>query len=336
MTANRIDAAELNNRINLLLLAEQDTALRKKTANEYSGPCPFCGGDDRFSVQSSRWLCRHCTEGKWRDGIDYAMRRGNLSFVEVARHYLGNDLPRMDEAVMAEREARRKAEQAASDERIRRITASLTTAEIWRAFHLRLTDDSRGWWAAQGIPAEWQDALELGYTADKQYQSDGEEHHSPAYTIPYFHGGQGGRVLRTLQYRLVNPSRPNDRYRFEHGLPAAFYEVEPLAPLAETAIICEGAKKAMVCRIYSARQSSVFGIPSKTTTAGIAEHVKACGRVYVILDPDGEREAHKLAASIGKAARVVRLHVKLDDGILRYGLDRSALQAAVRWAERVQ
>ena len=43
------------------------------------GPCPFCGGFDRFSVQPNhpeggRWYCRQCGENKWHDTIDFVMR----------------------------------------------------------------------------------------------------------------------------------------------------------------------------------------------------------------------------------------------------------------------
>jgi DNA primase len=53
---------------------------------ELAGPCPFCGGQDRFRVQPANniWLCRNCTGGKWRDVIDYVARRDNLSIAQAA------------------------------------------------------------------------------------------------------------------------------------------------------------------------------------------------------------------------------------------------------------
>jgi DNA primase len=53
--------------------------LRRKAnsgGGEYAGPCPFCGGKDRFRVQPNmhRWLCRYCTNGKWQDVIAFAQR----------------------------------------------------------------------------------------------------------------------------------------------------------------------------------------------------------------------------------------------------------------------
>lgn len=49
--------------MNLLQLAQNRIAdLKKKTANEWAGPCPECGGTDRFLVWTHRqaWHCRGC------------------------------------------------------------------------------------------------------------------------------------------------------------------------------------------------------------------------------------------------------------------------------------
>ncbi|MCP4541803.1 MAG: hypothetical protein GY832_32125 [Chloroflexi bacterium] len=55
--------------IDLLALVGEDTQL-KKTGNmnngAWSGPCPFCGGRDRFNVWphhpkgNGQWWCRGC------------------------------------------------------------------------------------------------------------------------------------------------------------------------------------------------------------------------------------------------------------------------------------
>lgn len=75
-----------------LALAEQYTTLRRKDSKEYCGPCPVCKqGKDCFSVQpeARRWLCRKCTEGKWRDVI--ALYRGitGATFAEAVTALTG-------------------------------------------------------------------------------------------------------------------------------------------------------------------------------------------------------------------------------------------------------
>ncbi len=91
-----IDLTDVKQRADLLSLSNNDTFLKKVASSgggEWAGPCPFCGGKDRFRVQpyQQRWLCRGCTEGKWRDVIEYVSRRFHLDthnwldLVEICR-----------------------------------------------------------------------------------------------------------------------------------------------------------------------------------------------------------------------------------------------------------
>ena len=88
---------EARQRVDLYTIANCDK-LNRKTAREFSGACPFCGGDDRFNVQPSyetggRWLCRDCTGGVWKDGIELMMRLDNISFPVAVRRILGEPEP---------------------------------------------------------------------------------------------------------------------------------------------------------------------------------------------------------------------------------------------------
>lgn len=79
--------------MDLLTLAEVDTTL-KKSGNWWIGPCPFCGGRDRFNLtlgtDGYRWFCRHCGEGKYGDIIDYIRRRDNVGYREAKATIDGN------------------------------------------------------------------------------------------------------------------------------------------------------------------------------------------------------------------------------------------------------
>lgn len=59
----------------------------KKAGQYHVGPCPFCGGTDRFNVKTADngdlWICRQCGDGKYHDVIDFLMRRDGTSFAEV-------------------------------------------------------------------------------------------------------------------------------------------------------------------------------------------------------------------------------------------------------------
>ncbi len=76
--------------IDLADLIGNDTTLTKagKTdGGEYAGPCPFCGGKDRFRVWPApregkpRYWCRRC--GRRGDAIQYLRDRYNLTYSEA-------------------------------------------------------------------------------------------------------------------------------------------------------------------------------------------------------------------------------------------------------------
>lgn len=81
-----MNITDVNFSFDLLQLAGQDTNLRK-SGRWYIGPCPFCGGRDRFSLKHTangwRWYCRNCGDGKYHSAIDYVMRRDNIGLKDA-------------------------------------------------------------------------------------------------------------------------------------------------------------------------------------------------------------------------------------------------------------
>lgn len=79
--------------IDLIALIGPDTALHKAAritgrGVEYQGPCPFCGGTDRFRVQPDMglWWCRQCSESEhWSTAPDYVMRRDAVTFRDALK-----------------------------------------------------------------------------------------------------------------------------------------------------------------------------------------------------------------------------------------------------------
>src|ERR687886_594278 len=71
----------IKQRTDLLGLIGTNTRLKKVAmtgGGEHAGPCPFCGGRDRFRVQPARgrWWCRGCSDGpRWQDAIGYVRQR---------------------------------------------------------------------------------------------------------------------------------------------------------------------------------------------------------------------------------------------------------------------
>lgn len=70
----------------LLDLVQADSTLRKAGASKWHGPCPKCGGDDRFTVSPDKgengfWFCFGCNIGG--DAIKYEMVFHGRTFLEA-------------------------------------------------------------------------------------------------------------------------------------------------------------------------------------------------------------------------------------------------------------
>lgn len=96
-----IDKQTILERADLLDLTGHDTQLKHVASTEggeWAGPCPFCGGSDRFRVQPNRrpwglFMCRNCTGGKWQNAIDYLIKRDGCDFKTACAALAGGDLP---------------------------------------------------------------------------------------------------------------------------------------------------------------------------------------------------------------------------------------------------
>lgn len=107
------------NTVPLMDVAVRYGAQLKRTGQESIGPCPMCGGRDRFSVNPTRgaWNCRGAVGG--HDSISLAMHLGNLTFTQACEELTGRKNP-------SGRDARplSAAEQEARDNRRREAEAT--------------------------------------------------------------------------------------------------------------------------------------------------------------------------------------------------------------------
>lgn len=85
-----IDITEIKSRTNLIHLAARYTSLNGKGKEQY-GPCPLCGGEDRFHVQPAWFFCRRCHPQRG-DAIEFAKWFKNLQFFEACQ-WLGYTPP---------------------------------------------------------------------------------------------------------------------------------------------------------------------------------------------------------------------------------------------------
>lgn len=256
----------------LLAIAGHDTQLRKiaqSGGGEWSGPCPFCGGRDRFRVQPNtnpgRWLCRHCTDGKWQDVIAYIARRDNLDsssqsgLIEICKR-AGGMVPRVGHV----QEKPDIPAYSPPDEKWQRAAAEVIAecqATLWKPKYHHALDYLRG----RGLTDQTIKRFKLGYCATGDRLTFGRE-----MAGLWIHRGivipcevQG--TIWYIKTRLM-PGIPckcscgavmdspgdchtcgiNNKYRGVKGnRPAAIYNADSLAG-ADMALICEGEFDCMI------------------------------------------------------------------------------------------
>lgn len=84
-----MDIVSLKEHADLLALLSGHTQLRKKASTdggEFAGPCPFCGGRDRFRVwpAEGRWWCRWCE--RKGDAIALVQQLHGVGFLAACDH----------------------------------------------------------------------------------------------------------------------------------------------------------------------------------------------------------------------------------------------------------
>lgn len=291
--------------------------VKQHSRNEWHAECPVCGEaghsgkepPNRFVLfyegERSRGWCRKC---------DYSAFAENV--------FRDNALPALSAEEVQAMAAKSEHERQRRERELQARLSEFTTSELWMELNRRMTEENRQWWAARGIESGWQDFWKLGYRADRQ-----------AYSIPYF---DSSFHPVTIQYRLLHPEQPNDKYRWEYGLHSAPYIARPDMPIRGPVIICEGAIKAMVTHVLGTLgKMQVLAVPSKADFADIESLLERCSTVYVLLDPDAKDKARELALNIGRRARLVDLHGKADDLILDYGLGPRELRMALKYSRPI-
>lgn len=296
---------------------------RRVGRSEFHGPCPRCGGDDRFVVFTDReyphwnWWCRQChPQNGWIDELNPALRG------------------EVDENYRLEAERRRSLQEEQDKIKRKHILEKYTTTELWQELHRRMTDENYRWWSEQGVPREWVDFWQFGYEREKTFNLNGSMFTCPAYTLPKF---EFGRRFVNLDYRLIGAPPTAGKYRMIKHLPAAAFISDPTkVDLCEDEIfVVEGSKKAAVVSIRARAKKflQVIGIPSCNSWAGWDERLRdKCGRVWVIFDPDAGDWAHKFARSVGSNARIVTMPVKPDDAFVQYKMNGTMFDGILKGA----
>ena len=316
--------------------------IQYKGNDEWSSECPKCGSfghvgndwPDRFfmsdadSTGNARGQCRRCQHFEWADqDVD--------------------DPP--DPARILEQQEHRIKMQKQEALRLRAKISSLQNSAYWRGWHDGMTAVQRQLWLDAGIPESFQDRWELGYTAEYRGTAAGSPFSSPALTIPYFYPG---REAYNVQYRLLNPPKEKDKYRFAKGLTPGLWLADPDDVPSGPCLLCEGVKKAAVAYVKIVAELDYTGLtiasaPNKSPNLNSLDLIGDCDPIYILFDPDayeptrtkkGERKPPAIAGvfkylrGLKHDVRLIKLPMKLDDMLLLDGITGNTVLNAMRRA----
>ena len=283
---------------------------KHRGGNEHSSACPQCGGgrgggdlSDRFRFwerqgQSCNFWCRRC---------------GFQGFTDDNKQGTPPDPERIKQL-----EEVRQRETQKEQERLQAKIEELQRKAYWCGYHDAMIESHRQLWREAGIADEFQDYWQLGFNAEYT----GHNFTSPALTIPYF---APGWEAFTVQYRLLRPPSPSDKYRFQAGLKSGVWLADPDTKPTGPCLLVEGMKKAAVSFINLVARDNqnlcVVGVPSKSPGIDLLSIVDDCDPVYIALDPDAYKggEATRLGKMLNGRSRYVRLPAKPDDLFTDYG-----------------
>ncbi len=310
----QIEAAK---RVDLLTLAEQYTTLQRKSSREYAGPCPKCGGDDRFHVSSDWFFCRQC-HAKRGDSIEFLRwLRPDLSFSEAVAGLAAS--PSLLTAA-----AKRAPYLAPPLTRTPRHGGGLRPKRWWRQHTAAMV---RSGCAGAGLPvgawvgAAYLAAIRVGLYAGGQCPGTGGRQQASAIVFPWYAGGK----LVAVRFRFLDPpgkrkitALPGSRFA---GKLFGGQHLTSCALRHRWLAICEGETNAMSCW-QVANQTGLDVLSLGSESAKLSPKAIQVARQYrqVLLWVDRERVAQQLLSVLPGAVGIRSPGGKDANDLLRAGL----------------
>ncbi len=190
------DQIEAAKRVDMLALTERYTELRRESSGEYAGPCPKCGGSDRFHCTAEWFFCRQC-HSKRGDSIEFERWLSpGLGFAQAVGQLAGGTWPTAPVSRREPAAPRAATQPQPADWRKRAETIAADAQE-------RL-------WAAEGEPAQayllgrglephtWLQ-YGLGYRPDAAIPGTKGQQRAPAIVMPW----RSREGVYALRYRFL-------------------------------------------------------------------------------------------------------------------------------------
>ena len=292
----------------LVQLIGRYSQLRRQGPQEWAGPCPACGGEDRLRVTPTGWFCRQCKpyeENKgWYGAIDWVMWRHGLDFKQAVGFLTGVSVNNVIKDVQ------RRAPVAAQPERTEPTDEWRAEAEaIVNAGRVNLFNTNLGGAAyleRRGLePHTWQ-AFRWGWA---EYKG------RPAIVMPWY---RGGRIM-AIRYRYIEPTPDGQRLIAQSGskFGGVLYGGQAMEPGAEqtrTLVLCEGEiNAASIWQVAHETRLDVLSVGSESTRLTDAMLAHAAKYKSVIVWMDRREIAAKMREQLPAGTVAVSSPLRKDD-----------------------
>ena len=258
----------------------------KKAGRYYAGPCPFCGGRDRFTVKPSpdgdRWHCRQCGDGKYHTAIDYIMRRDNCDFKTAYRTLTGED-PEPTKTV------------ATRIPKPKSVPINLPSHEwqmqAWRlvdrASNALLLDEGkagREYLTRRGLHRGTWYANHLGFVNEMQFCDkdsnafDGKTEDRPAIVIPWFDMDSQGEIITQIHYRIIGATKDKLRTNKQPNVDAVLFGLWSVLESDTTLLLVEGEINAL--SLWQCRPRGVSVLSFGSQGGGRADVLQIIAKKY--------------------------------------------------------
>lgn len=192
MTTQQIDTEQIKTRYDMRKVAAQYVALRKASAKELEGPCPKCGGTDRFHCQANWFICRHCHPDRG-DVIEFFRWKDRLSFVAACEYLSNGEIT----AAISLREPEKKEKK--QSQQWRNYAKELSDIAYKRLHESPEAEAGRVYLTKRCLlPSTWE-AFKLGFVPAASLPGTGGKKKAPAISIPWVIGGQ----VVAIRYRFL-------------------------------------------------------------------------------------------------------------------------------------
>lgn len=304
---SRINTEAIKQAIDLVDFAERYTHLRQiSRAGEYAGPCPRCGGEDRFHIKEQRFYCRQCYP-RGGDVIDLVRLLHNVSFRDACQ-LLAADVPFFSERPTRQ-ETPHQAEAAVHDEQ---------TNEFYESARKTIRATSRRLFSADGRAGrEYLERRGLTESTWRTFQLGfGTTFHplrrrnDPAIFIPWL--SADGKRVEALRHRFTDPHLPKqERYSLKPGSTPILFGLHTLRSSPHIVLV-EGEFNCMAiqqCGILALSVGSQTGALHEVTLDQLMEILPQYNKITIWFDDP--RQGQRLVERLSKAEpfRKEKVHV---------------------------